>query len=210
MVVNSLGYISGLNGYGQMPPRAQGQEEQEGIAARAQGYGGAKSGGSSDLLHSIRGKVRDILDEIEPSDGKRLRMEDVTAHRDKLLEEFQGKVKSDLLALGVDPDIEFSLGMSADGGKLTVSSQHPQKEVVEKYLQSDSNLVKEFERIKIINDLARYAQAGKSPSEIIKEVQADLLKYMQPGDEDWFAPSTLHLRMTTQGLSTMNGLSVSV
>ncbi|MCC8193933.1 MAG: hypothetical protein LIP28_04735 [Deltaproteobacteria bacterium] len=109
-----------------------------------------------------RDELAKALDAMKKAGYTRFTFNDVEDYRKKLEASFSEAVRSDLKEMGVDPDIEFSLVLDANGN-LTVVSDHPDKAVVEAYFEDNPEMVDAFKHIQALSNLKK-AQ-GRAPDQ---------------------------------------------
>lgn len=140
--------------------------------------GGTGAGLYASVLSSYKGQaaLSSALADIKKDTGsERITFTDVENYREKLEDEFSSTVKEDLLKLGVDPDVEFTL-VTDSSGKLTVVSSHPDKAKIQKYFDSNPKMAEKFETIQA---LSNFKKAADSPLVRDWDTMRDIKKGLQ-------------------------------
>lgn len=170
MYTSSIRPMAGYT-YSQNSENAKAQQGAEsasesGSSTQSRRFSGVASGGvPGDVFMQLRG----ALDGIEPDANGRITFKQVQEHKKALEEEFTAVVKADLRKLGVDEDINFRLVENPADGKVVVISDHPDKELVEKYLQANPDVVEQFQHIEKLGNLDRARSFQKTPITDIKQ-----------------------------------------
>lgn len=117
------------------------------------------------------------------------------------------KLAAGLDGLGVDPDINFSIQIG-DDGSLTVVSDHPDRDKVQRFFDENPDIVKKYRQIETlagIDDARRAMQLA--PSEMRKRIQIESMA-------SWWADSgsaNSYFGAYSGGdLSLLSGLNLSV
>ena len=77
---------------------------------------------------------------------------DLLKHRDKMVEDFQDKVKKGLSQAGVDPEADFRINLD-ENGKIKVSSNHKDKAKIEQFFNENPSLSREYQHIEALNQV---------------------------------------------------------
>ncbi len=127
--------------------------------------------GSSNTMAGIAREVEAALSGVEPDKNGRITFQRVAEHKKAREEEFANQVKKDLLALGVDEDIEFRLVSNSSGG-VSVVSDHEDAAMVERYFKANPEMAEQFSQIEMLGNFDRARQYQSKPvSDMRKEIQ---------------------------------------
>ncbi|MGE4297069.1 MAG: hypothetical protein AB7E47_03485 [Desulfovibrionaceae bacterium] len=187
-------------------------EETESESSSSSVSSGALSsyGSGTTTMAGIKQKVESLLADIDPGEDGKLTMDDIEAARDELLDGFTSTIKGDLLALGVDEDIEFTLGMDSSGA-LIVNSSHPDKETIQSYLDANPDLADDYEDIQTLTKFTNMAGSSRSSAAIRNDIQASNIDLIMGTDEsDWFSQNSMLLRYASGTVSSYSGLNITV
>lgn len=104
----------------------------------------------------------------------------VEEYRQKQEELFSAEVRKDLLALGVDPNIDFKLVANTDG-TVSVVTKSPDKAKIEKYLKDNPEMVEKFQHIQALNNLKRATESTGAANlaamrDVRKQLQAQAIE----------------------------------
>ncbi len=77
---------------------------------------------------------------------------DLLKHRDKMIEDFQDKVKKGLTQAGVAPNADFRINLD-ENGNIKVSSNHKDKAKIEQFFKENPSLSKEYQHIEALNQV---------------------------------------------------------
>lgn len=160
---------------------------------------------------AIRERVNKILEDVEPGPSGKITMDDVLAKKDEYLHGFDESISNDLKGLGVDESIEFTLSMNSANGRIQVQSDHPDKRLVELYLQEHPELCEKYARIQTLANVTRMSEEKLSLSGMRKELQMDAAKYLSSLPEvatGNFSP--LYMSKEQSGLAGFFGLNMSI
>ena len=84
----------------------------------------------------------------------------IAEYRKSLEAAFTGAIKADLLQMGVDPNVDFTLSMTSDG-KVSVACDDPAaKTAIAGYLAKNPEVCENFGYIQALGNLERAKQAG--------------------------------------------------
>jgi hypothetical protein len=162
MNINQIGYGNGVNPYA-IFEKDQQDESTYDILQRIR-KSGAPNEDAYPSKAEIRSQVQEILSGIEPSEGGKVTLDDVVKHRDEQLEGFENKVKQDLVALGVDENIEFTLTRDRSTGQLVASGNHEDIPKVQQYLDSNHELTDVYGHIQTLMNVTSSIAAGNVSS----------------------------------------------
>ncbi len=142
------------------------------IRQRSSAYGSSQGLAS---MKEISQSVKSLLDEV-PSSGGKLTFKDVMDYRDALQEKFEAELKSDLEAIGVNTDIEFTLSYDAAGDKVTVDQNHPDKAKIDNYFDQNPERREEFAKIVSYSNISNVAENKLSPGQLKQQIQASAME----------------------------------
>jgi len=117
--------------------------------------------------------TRAVMEKMGVGKNDRVSFRQINAYREQMEQEYAEQLRKDFGLLGVDPKIAFHLKENEKGG-LTVSSDHPDKDKVQKYFDDHPELVEKYKEIQILADLeAARKDAGINPAELKKRLQIE-------------------------------------
>lgn len=158
----------------------------------------------------IKSQIDSYLSDIPKGDDGTLSFQDVDDYLTQLEEAWDETVKADLEALGVDPDAEYPLSYDPTTGKVTVSNDHPDKEVIDKYFEDNPDKVEEFETIIQIGKLTNLSNSSFTQTEIRQNIQQESMAWWYEDNSDptsWFSGGGLVLGA---GQTAYSGLNITV
>jgi hypothetical protein len=127
----------------------------------------------------IRKQVESALSLVTPGKTGKITMADITASRDSRLAEFKDTVSKGLLAVGVDPKVDFTLGYNSSTGKLIVNTTSSDKRKIEAYFAANPDLAEEFNSVQKLDAMAN--MIGKMSSSANQSAQALLSQLNDSG-----------------------------
>jgi hypothetical protein len=117
--------------------------------------------------------TRAVMEKMGVGKNDRVSFRQINAYREQMEQEYADQLQKDFALLGVDPKIAFQLKENEKGG-LTVSSDHPDKDKVQKYFDDHPELVKKYQEIQILANLeAARARMDIQPAELKKRLQIE-------------------------------------
>lgn len=129
-------------------------------------YAGATSG-------TLALQLRSLFEGMKLSGGSQVSFASLQKYREGLEASFSETVRKDLLALGVDKDIEFRLASDGQGG-VSVVSNHADKAKVEKYFKDNPDMVAKFNDIQALTGLDQTRKAQQiSPAALRTRIQME-------------------------------------
>ena len=129
-------------------------------------YAGATSG-------TLALQLRSLFEGMKLSGGSQVSFASLQKYREGLEASFSETVRKDLLALGVDKDIEFRLASDGQGG-VSVVSNHADKAKVEKYFKDNPDMVAKFNDIQALTGLDQARKAQQiSPAALRTRIQME-------------------------------------
>ena len=119
--------------------------------------------------------LQKIFDEIAKLTGGTVTFSKVKEYQEELQRQFNAAVKEDLLQMGLDPDIEFTLASDGKDG-VTVLTDSPDKEKIEAYFKLNPDMVAAFNKLQSLSNLdkARREQ-GHSVEDLKNRIQLESL-----------------------------------
>jgi len=205
--IGSYGYTSA---YTKLREAAE-EKKLYALAQEADKENASKKTDSNSEASSAMGKqIMDYLSEIPKGDDGKLSFKDVEAHRKKLEKEWDDKVAVDLAKLGVDVSKDLPLTFDPATGKVTVSSNHPDKAKIDAYFESNSEMVDKFEKILQLGKLTSVADSQLSQTELTTNMQQSSLAWWFEDNSDptsWFNGGSL---MAGRGVSKYSGINIKV
>jgi hypothetical protein len=129
-------------------------------------YAGATSG-------TLALQLRSLFEGMKLSGGSQVSFASLQKYREGLEASFSETVRKDLLALGVDKDIEFRLASDGQGG-VSVVSNHADKAKIEKYFKDNPDMVAKFNDIQALTGLDQARKAQQiSPAALRTRIQME-------------------------------------
>lgn len=117
------------------------------------------------------------------------------------------KLATGLDSLGVDPNINFSIKIG-DDGSLTVVSDHPDRDKVQRFFDENPDLVKKYRQIETLSGIDDARKAMQlAPSEMRKRIQ---IESMASWWADSGSASSYFGAYSGGNLSLLSGLNLSV
>ena len=117
--------------------------------------------------------TRAVMEKMGVSKNDRVSFGQINAYRKQMEQEYADQIRKDFELLGVDPKIVFQLKENEKGG-LTVSSDHPDKDKVQKYFDDNPELIKKYREIQMLANLeAARSRMEINPAELKKRLQIE-------------------------------------
>ena len=124
--------------------------------------------GSGGLSSSIgQAALKRALSEMGASGGK-VTFADIAAYQKELEASFSVSVRVELAKLGVSPETEFTMNISAEGAISVDCDDQVAKEKIEKYLSDNPKVCEQFGYIQALANLDR---ATQSPAALRRDVK---------------------------------------
>lgn len=197
----------GSYGYSSAYTKLRESAEQEKLyAMAAQAEKKAEAEGST----GVAADLMNYLSKIPKGDDGKLSFKDVDDYRQKLETEWDLEVMADLDKLGVNIDQQFPLTYDPATGKVTVSGDHPDKAVVDKYFEDNPDKVKTFEEIVQLGKLTTVANSELSQTEMLTNLRQESLAWWYEDNSDptsWFDGGGM---LVGQGQAAYKGLNIKV
>ncbi len=115
--------------------------------------------GAALLSSQGQGALTRAIKELKAAGYSRVTYDDINDYRQTLEKKFSDTVRSDLKELGVDEKVQFSLVSGSDGSVKVVCSNAEEKAKIEKYLQDNPDMVKDFQYIQALSNFKRTAES---------------------------------------------------
>lgn len=197
----------GSSGYLDTYALLQAANEEEQLYAQAE-----KAGKENDqtVTSALGNDIMSYLSKIPKGDDGKLSFKDVDEYRKKLETEWDVEVMADLQKLGVDITQQFPLSYDPTAGKVTVSSSHKDKVVIDKYFEDNPDKVKEFNEIIQLGKLTAEADSKLAQSQMVQNLQMQSLAWWYADNTDpanWFDGGGM---LAGNGLSSYTGLNLKV
>jgi len=166
--------VSGIRGYGLDSYQMQqlfAQENKDAVADAARTS--AANCSAMQTVSAVVELTRAMMEKMGVGKNDRVSFRQINAYRELMEQEFAGQLRKEFDLLGVDPNIVFQLKENETGG-LTVSSDHPDKDKVQKYFDDHPELVKQYKEIQILANLeAARNRMDINPAELKKRLQIE-------------------------------------
>lgn len=143
--------------------------------------GNSKTGSASNTtsylstsgLKDLTTLISSIMDTMGLGKNDPVSFGQITAYKQKLEKEYGDKLEKDLAELGVDKSIKFQLQLDKNG-KMQVTSDHPDKDKVQKYFDDNPEMVKKYKEIQGLADLDNARkQMQVDPTSMKKRIQVE-------------------------------------
>jgi len=199
--------VSGIRGYGLDSYQMQQlfAQENKDIAADAARTNAANCS-AMQTVSAVVELTRAMMEKMGVGKNDRVSFRQINAYRELMEQEFAGQLRKEFELLRVDPNIVFQLKENETGG-LTVSSDHPDKDKVQKYFDDHPELVKQYKEIQILANLeAARNRMDINPAELKKCLQIENMS------EWWDAESGASsvMNVSSGGTSWFSGVNATV
>jgi hypothetical protein len=166
--------VSNVQGYGLDSYQMQqlfAQENKSTTAAASQTT--ATNYSAMQTVSAVVELTRAVMEKMGIGKNDRVSFRQINAYREQLEQDYADQLRKDFELMGVDPDIRFQLKENDKGG-LTVSSDHPDKDKIQKYFDDHPELVKQYKEIQTLADLeAARQRMDINPAELKKRLQIE-------------------------------------
>lgn len=201
----------GSNGYSDTASLLKAAKEEQQLQETAsQASSKSETSSSTSWESRIRNDIQRYLSEVPKGEDGKLSFKDVDDYREGLEKEWDEAVKADLKKLGVDVSKEFPLSYDPTTGKVTVSGDHPDKALIDKYFEANPDKVEEFEKIVQLGKLTAVSNANFSPMELRQTIQQQSMAWWYEDNSDpttWFNGGGM---LVAQGQTSYTGLDLRV
>ena len=199
--------VSGIRGYGLDSYQMQQlfAQENKNAAADATSTSSAKYS-AMQTVSAVVELTRSIMEKMGVGKDDRVSFRQINVYREQMEQEFAERLRKDFELLGVDPDIVFQVKENEKGG-LTVSSDHPDKDKVQKYFDDHPELVKQYREIQALANLeAARNRMDINPAELKKRLQIENMSAW------WDAESGASsiMNVSSGGTSWFSGVNTTV
>ena len=117
--------------------------------------------------------TRVMMEKMGVGKNDRVSFRQINAYREQLEEEYAEQLRKDFALLDIDPSIAFQLKENEKGG-LIVSTDHPDKDKVQKYFDDYPEMVEKYKEIQILANLeAARNRMEINPAELKKRLQIE-------------------------------------
>lgn len=208
-----MSYINSMYGYGSYNSMIMGgsskkAEETDGTNESGESSSSAEnettSSGLSDYLD-------DLLDKVYDTPRAMLSFEDVEDKLEELREEFDDQVLADLKELGVNTDIAFKLSYDSNTGAVTASSNHPDKDKIEAYFNSNPERTEQFKDITDLQTVTGYASSTLSTQDFKAQMtMMSMSVWLSTGLTSDSFTGTSGMDFSSMGSSAYQGLNLTV
>jgi hypothetical protein len=154
--------------------------------------------------------ILSYLSQIPKGEDGKLSFQDVDDYRDKLETFWDAEVMADLEELGVDITKQFPLTYDSNTGKVTVSGDHEDKEIIDQYFVDNPDKVGEFETIVQLGKLTTTAEDKLSMDMLNTNLQLESLAWWYQDNTNptsWFEGGGM---LAMSGMSSYLGLNMTV
>lgn len=174
MYTNSIDRVDGITYSGlRNEPRTTDETSSESTVSRQQARRASMYTGGTSSMAGIARQVQAALAGVEPDSNGRITFKQVEEYKKTQEASFAEDVKSDLRELGVDEDIEFRLVSDGKGG-ISVISDHPDADLVERYFKANPEMVDRFNSMEMLGNFDRARQFQDRPvTDMRKAIQME-------------------------------------
>jgi hypothetical protein len=166
--------ISGIQGYGLDASQMQQLFAQENKnAATDAARTSSANYSAAQTVSAVVELTRAMMEKMGVGKNDQVSFRQINAYREQMEQEYAEQLRKDFALLGVDPNIAFQLKENEKGG-LTVSSDHPDREKVQKYFNDHPEMVKIYKEIQTLANLeAARQRMDINPAELKKRLQIE-------------------------------------
>jgi hypothetical protein len=165
--------VSGIQGYGLDAYQMQQLCAQENKNTADVAKTSAANYSAAQTVNAVVELTRAVMEKMGVGKNDRVSFGQINAYREQMEQEFADQLQKDFELLGVDPKIIFQLKENDRGG-LTVGSDHPDKDKVQKYFDDHPEIVKKYKEIQILANLeAARSRMDINPAELKKRLQIE-------------------------------------
>jgi len=197
----------GSSAYADTYSRLQAAREQQQLTEEATKISKEQaSAGTSSMSQDILSYLSKIP---KGADGT-LSFQDVDDYRAELETLWDAEVMADLEELGVDITNQFPLTYDTTTGKVTVSGDHEDKEIIDQYFEDNPDKVADFETIVQLGKLTATAEDNLSLDMMSTNLQLESLSWWYADNTDptsWFEGGGM---LAMSGMSSYLGLNITV
>jgi len=157
-------------------------------------------------VSSVIELTRAMMDKMGVGKDDRVSFGQINAYREQMEQKFSETLRNDFDLLGVDPNIVFQLKENDEGG-LTVSSNHPDKDKVQKYFDDHPEMVEQYKEIQTLANLeAARSRMDINPAELKKRLQIENMSVW------WDAESSASsiMNVSSEGTDWFSGVNTTV
>ncbi|BDQ34778.1 hypothetical protein [Pseudodesulfovibrio portus] len=154
--------------------------------------------------------ILSYLSKIPKGEDGKLSFQDVDDYREELETFWDAEVMADLEELGVDITKQFPLTYDTNTGKVTVSGDHEDKEIIDQYFVDNPDKVAEFKTIVQLGKLTTTAEDKLSMDMLNTNLQLESLAWWYQDNTDptsWFEGGGM---LAMSGMSSYLGLNMTV
>ena len=166
--------VSGIQSYGLDAYQMQQLFAQANKSTTADAAKTSTTGSSAaQTVNAVVELTRAVMEKMGVGENDRVSFGQINTYREQMEQEYADQLRNDFELLGVDPKITFQLKENDQGG-LTVSSDHPDKDKVQKYFDEHPEMVEKYEEIQTLANLeAARSQMDINPAELKKRLQIE-------------------------------------
>ena len=166
--------VSSIQGYGLDSYQMQQLLAQENTNTAANtAASGATSNSTLQTVNAVAELTQAVMEKMGVGKNDRVSFGQINAYREQLEQAYSEQLRKDFETIGVDPNIAFQLKEN-DAGGLTVSSDSPDKDKVQKYFDDNPEMVDKYKEIQILANLeAARKQMNINPAELKKRLQIE-------------------------------------
>jgi len=192
----------GLDSYQMQQLFAQGNKNATADAAKTS----AANYSAAQTVNAVAELTRAVMEKMGVGKNDRVSFGQINAYREQMEQEFAEQLRKDFESLGIDPKIAFQLKEN-DAGGLTVSSDHPDKDKVQKYFDEHPELVNKYKEIQILANLeAARTRMDINPAELKKRLQIENMSAWWNAEGD----TVSIMNSSSAGTSWFSGIDATV
>jgi len=199
--------VSGIRGYGLDSYQMQQLFTQENTNAAADTARTTSATYSAvQTVSAVVELTRAMMEKMGVGKNDRVSFRQINVYREQMEQEFTEQLQKEFALLGVDPSIVFQLKENEKGG-LRVSSDHPDKDKVQKYFDDHPELVKQYKEIQALANLeAARNRMDIDPVELKKRLQIENMSAWWDAESD----TSSIMSVSSGGTSWFSGVNATV
>lgn len=165
---------------------------------------------SNDYSGVIASQINSILASIGADENGEVTADNLSEAVDTLADAFEEKVKSDLQALGVDEDVEFTVTYAEGTGSLKVTScsDSASASVIQQYFNENPDLADTFHNITMISKVADLVDGSTPTTQFRKSMELEFIDELSASGV--LSGDSLTLGFSADELLKLQGVNLSV
>ena len=161
---------------------------------------------AAQTVNAVVELTRAVMKKMGVGENDRVSFGQINVYREQMEQEYADQLRKDFEFLGVDPKIAFQLKENDQGG-LTVSSEHPDRDKVQKYFDEHPEMVKKYKEIQTLANLeAARNRMNINPAELKKRLQIENMSAWWSAEDG----ASSIMDVTSAGTSWFSGIDTIV